>query len=99
MNEANKIRILASHSDYQFFINHERVALCIPDDPAAASTYAGGECIDGSLRDALRDESLSQGKLGVIAQSTATGGGGVVVRFDNLIVFSPAAPRDEDVNL
>ena len=99
LNETNKIRILASHSSYQFFINNERVELCIPDDPAAASTYAGGECIDGSMRDSFRDESLSQGKLGVIAQSTATGGGGVVVRFDNLIVFSPAAQRDEDVSL
>ena len=96
MDVANAIRVIARDSAYSFFINTTRVELCIPDDPTAASTYAGGECVDGSMRDTYRDDTLSNGKIGVIAQSTSTGGGGVVVRFDNLIVFSPADPADED---
>ena len=96
MDVANTIRVLARDSAYSFFINRTQVELCIPDDLAAASTYAGGECVDGAMQDMYRDESLSNGKIGVIAQSTATGGPGVVLRFDNMIVFSPADPADED---
>lgn len=96
LNAANRIRVVAQDANYQFFINDERVTLCTPDDPAAVSTYAGGECFEGEMRDSLRDESSGPGKLGVIAQATATGGGGVVIRFDNLIVFSPA---EKDVKL
>ncbi len=99
LNAANRIRVLAQDGDYRFFINDEPAALCLPDDPAASSTYAGGECLDGEMRDSFRDESLAPGKLGAIAQATATGGGGVVVRFDNLIVFSPAAPTEKDIKL
>jgi len=99
LNVANRIRVLAQDASYRFFINDKLVALCLPDDPAAASTYAGGECFDGQMRESFRDESLAPGKLGAIVQATATGGGGVVVRFDNLIVFSPAAPKEKDIQL
>ena len=99
LNAANRIRVLAGDASYRFFINNEAVALCLPDDPTAASTYAGGQCLEGEMRESFRDDSLAPGKLGAIAQATATGGGGVVVRFDNLIVFSPAAPAEKDVKL
>ena len=99
LNVANRIRVLAQDANYRFFINEQPVALCLPDDPAAASTYAGGECFDGQMRESFRDESLAPGKLGAIAQATATGGGGVVIRFDNLIVFSPSAHKEKDIQL
>lgn len=96
---ANTIRIIARDSSYRFLINGAPVSLCIPDDAGATSTYYGGECIEGEMRDSYRPDSFKSGKLGLIAQSTATGGGGVVVRFDNLLVFSPADPADGDTKL
>lgn len=96
---ANTIRIIARDSSYRFLINGAPVALCVPHDASATSTYYGGECIEGEMRDSYRPDSFKSGKLGLIAQSTATGGGGVVVRFDNLLVFSPADKSDGDAKL
>lgn len=96
---ANTIRVVARDSTYRFYINGVQASLCLPHDAAATSTYAGGECVDGAMRDSYKDDSSASGKLGVIAQSTATGGGGVVVRFDNAIVFSPTDPGGAEVNL
>ena len=99
LGTVNTIRVTARDSSYHFYINGALAPLCISNDPTATSTFVGGQCIDGSMRDSYRDEPGMSGKLGVIAQSTATGGGGVVARFDNVLVFSPADPGDEDVNL
>lgn len=99
LNAANRIRVLARQNAYQFFINDARVPLCIPDEPTAASTFVGGECIDGSMQDAYQETSPQLGKLGVIVQSTATGGGGVTIRFDNFVVSSPADTNEGDIEL
>lgn len=95
----NTIRVMADSGVYQFFINDTLIELCIPDETSAESTYAGGECIDGSMQDTYYDKMGRTGRLGVIAQSTATGGGGVVVRFDDMIVYSPAETKSEDARL
>lgn len=95
----NRIRLLGLDASYRFFINGVAVDLCLPHDPAAASTFTGGECMDGELRFEYVDDSLRGGKIGLVAQSTATGGAGVVVRFDNLIVLSPEIPLSEDAKL
>ena len=99
LGAANTVRVVARDSSYRFFINGAQVALCIPEDASATSTFVAGECIDGTMQEIYHDDSFDNGKLGLIAQSTATGGGGVVVRFDNLLVFSPADQRDEDAKL
>lgn len=99
LNAANSIRVLARQKAYQFFINDARVSLCIPAEPAAASTFVGGECIDGSMQDAYQATAPRLGELGVIAQATATGGGGVTIRFDNFVVLSPADANEGDIKL
>ena len=95
----NTIRVYSRGASYQFFVNDSPVQLCIADDPEAESTFAAGECIGGTMRDSFEDKTILSGKVGVIAQSTATGGGGVVVRFDDLIVHSPAESVSGDVRL
>ena len=95
----NKLRVIASGADYQFYINGARVQLCLPDDREAASTYAGGQCLDGSMQDSYRDSSARSGRIGLIAQSTATGGGGVAARFDNVIVRMPGAWNADEARL
>ncbi len=99
LDEENTIRVIAEGPHYSFFVNGARHALCLPDDPRAASTFAAGECIDGSMQDSYVADTNTVGRLGLIAQSTASGGGGVVVRFDNVIVFSPAAIDEKEARL
>ena len=99
LGEANRIRIIARDSSYRFLINGAPLSLCIPFDAGATSTFYGGECIEGEMREFYRPDSFRSGRLGLIAQSTASGGGGVVVRFDNVLVYSPADPGAGDVKL
>ncbi|GEM_PF-328347 len=90
LNAKNTVRVVARGSQFQFFINGEQVLLCIPNNPDAISTYSGGECFDGTMQGVLTDTTIPTGQIGVIAQATQTGGGGVVIQFDNLTVFSPS---------
>ena len=99
LGASNVIRVVAQDAGYRFYINGVQVSLCLPELSGATSTFAGGECIDGAMQEVYRDYPNESGKLGLIAQSTATGGAGVVVRFDNLVVFSPTGSDHEDVRL
>jgi len=90
MNAENTLRVVGRGSQFQFFVNGEQMQLCIPNDPSASSTYSGGECIEGTMKSILIDDSIPTGQLGALAQATQNGGGGVVVQFDNMTVFSPA---------
>ena len=99
LDAENTIRVIARGARYQFFVNGAPHALCLPYDPGAASTFAAGECVDGSMQDSYQSGAEAVGRLGLIAQSTASGGGGVVVRFDNMVVFSPAANDEKEARL
>ena len=90
ISEKNTIRVIGRGDQFQFFINDEQVDLCIPNDPKAISTFSGGECIEGRMVDTLVDDTISSGQLAMVAQ-TSQFGTGTVVRFDNVIVFSPQA--------
>ena len=98
LGELNILRAIGHDSSYRFWLNGSPVELCLPDDLELASTYYGGECVDGSMWAEYRDSRLTVGKIGLVAQSTATGGGGITLRFDNFVVFQPA-DRGEDVKL
>jgi hypothetical protein len=84
----NTLRIIAQRDTFQFFINGEPVALCIPDSPDALSTYVEG-CLGGQMRDQLMDDSFASGQLGLAAMSLDEPG--VEVAFDNLIVMGPTS--------
>ena len=83
----NWLRVVARGNRFQFYINGERVALCIPDDPEATSTYYNGECIDGEMQETLIDDSFDYGRIGVIAATF--GEPNVEVEFDDLLVYGP----------
>jgi hypothetical protein len=84
----NKLRVVGSGNRFQFYINGQPMKLCVPDDPNGASTYdeAKSEC-DGRMVDTLVDNSISYGRLGVVAG--ALDDPGVVADFDNFIVSGP----------
>lgn len=95
LNATNRIRVVGRGDTFQFFINGQSAAVCIPNDPAQESTYFNGECLDGEMQTIWRDDTYSVGKIGVVAQSTQTGGPGVVVDFDSIIVSSPATDTQD----
>lgn len=83
----NTIRVVGHGNRFQFYVNNERVPLCIPNSPTGQSTYFGGECRDGTLQDTLVDDTFRAGSLGVVAITFDEPG--VVVDFDNLLVSGP----------
>lgn len=87
----NDLRVVAHGDEFQFFINGTQVELCIPDDPSASSTYLSGECLAGQMVDTLVDDSIPSGRLGVVARAYRTEG--VIVEFDNVLVYGPMPPK------
>ena len=85
----NFLRVNAKGDQFQFFINNQQVQLCIPDDPNGVSTFPiTGECVGGKMLGTLVDASIPNGQLGVVAQSLDEQG--VVVDFDNVVVYGPS---------
>jgi hypothetical protein len=92
LDERNSLRVVAQDGVLRFYVNDQPVQLCVPDDPAGISTYLPSlGCVDGQMLDSLVDSTYTDGQIGVVAQSTATGGPGVVVDFDNVVVLAPGA--------
>ncbi len=91
LNAPNTLRVIGQGDTFAFYINGERVDLCIPDKPDAVSTFSGGECFEGTMRDTLVDETFAAGHLGVVA-ITESRQPGVVVEFDH---FTVTGPEDE----
>lgn len=96
LGTSNVIRVVVRRSVFEFFINGKHMMLCIPSAANATSTFVDGECIDGAMKPSFRAELPHQGSLGLMAEATQTGGGGVVVQFDNVIVHSPWSTGKED---
>ena len=92
----NQLRVVGDGDYFQFYINGERVQLCIPDDPDGQSTMYDGICIGGSMQDTLVDDSMPFGRLGVAVQSDVGWPTGVVVDFDNVIVYGPQPIADNE---
>lgn len=90
IDAVNHLRVVGQGSRFQFFVNDTLLELCIPNDPEGISTYMMDTCIQGTMYDALEDDSIPAGQLGVVAISTETGGSGVRVAFDDFIVYGQA---------
>jgi hypothetical protein len=90
LDETNILRVVARGDTFQFFVNDTLLPLCLPNDPEGISTYALDTCIQGTMVDLWQDASIAHGQIGVAAHSTVTGGPGVIVMFDYLLVHGPA---------
>ncbi len=95
LEAGNRIRVIGEGSAFRFFINDAPVSLCLPDNPEAASTFYAGDCLDGLLSQTFMNESLLTGALGLIVQTTPSGGGGATLRFDDVLVFAPGEGRQD----
>jgi len=84
----NQLRVIGVGDQFAFFINGERVELCIPDDPSAESTpQADGRCLGGRWLATLDDDTHTFGHLAVMVEAEAEAG--MQVEFDNLVVYGP----------
>jgi 3-keto-disaccharide hydrolase len=83
----NYLRVVAKGDVFHFFINNQPVQLCVPEDSNGVSTYALNQCIKGQMVDSLTDDSIADGRLGVVA--TTLNETGSSVAFDNLVVYGP----------
>lgn len=91
----NTLRVIGYDDRFQFFINDELMELCIPDDPSAYSTYFDGECLQGSMQTVLIDDSIPYGRLGVAVELDRNQDEGLIVDFDNVVVYGPEPIRNE----
>ena len=96
LDAENHLRVVMHGDEFSFFINDSPVELCIPDDPNAESTYSAGQCLGGTLQSTWRDSRFQEGKVGVVAHATQTGGAGVVIDFEHLIVTMPRPAQEGD---
>ncbi len=86
----NHLRVVGVGGRFQFYINDTLIALCIPDDPDAQSTpLATGECLGGTWQTTLTDDVIAFGRIGVAAEVDVNAEPGVVVAFDNVLVYGP----------
>jgi hypothetical protein len=93
----NQIRVTGHGNQFQFFVNDQIMALCIPDDPEAESTYnyMTGECIEGQMLTTMTDDAHTYGRVGLVVQTLDEPD--VVVDFDQVVIFSPTAlPPEQD---
>lgn len=87
----NHVRVTARAGRFSFSVNGQPLAVCLPNAAGGQSTFSAGECVDGTMTDVLEDDAVAYGQLGLIARSTDTGGPGVSVAFDRVIVSMPEA--------
>jgi hypothetical protein len=90
LGAVNTLRVVGVGDTFRFYLNGQAVPVCVPDDPAGVSTYAGGACIGGALRDTLTDGALPSGRIGVAVITPAEPD--VEAAFDNVLVRMPALP-------
>lgn len=91
IDSENTLRVVGRADRFQFYVNDQLLLLCIPDNPNARSTYFNHTCVEGAMMDALVDTNFPTGRLGIIATTIQGGGTGVVVDFDNVLVYAPEA--------
>ncbi|MBC8098860.1 MAG: hypothetical protein H7Y11_05420 [Armatimonadetes bacterium] len=92
MGARNRLRVVAQGGVYRFYVNGQPLAMCIPDNPDAQSTYNDltGECLQGQMLTDITVGVPNYGRVGVVALSVADPD--VLVAFDNAVLYSPSEP-------
>lgn len=98
IGETNRIRVVGTGNQFRFYVNDQPMAMCIPDNPDAKSTYNDiiGECIEGQMLETVTDASIADGRLGVIA--VALDEPDTLVEFDNVLIYSPTQVSNAELN-
>src|SRR5690606_12508727 len=94
----NWLRVVAHSSSFQFFINGEPVALCLPDAPDGISTLdVDGSCM-GTMSSTLVDDSVSSGQIGAIAftYDSDVADPTITASFDNVLVLGAPEITEQD---
>ncbi len=89
LGQDNLLRADISGGQARFTVNGEALLFCKPNAPDGISTYYLDSCLDGAMVESLPVPGSGAGQFGVVALTTATGGPGVAVQFDNALVVAP----------
>lgn len=89
LGAVNHLRVIAHGDRFQFSVNGQPLQLCRPESASGISTFSAGTCVGGAMVDTLQDDAIAYGQIGAAALSTDTGGPGVSVGFDRVIVSMP----------
>lgn len=92
LETTNRIRVVGRGDTFQFYINGERMPLCIPDPGNAPTLGLNGECLGGTMRESWQDDRLASGRIGLVVRTEMQAG--TVVEFDNFVVLSPTLERE-----
>lgn len=87
LNATNEIRVVAQGDSFRFYVNGETAALCIPDNPEGRSVYFMDTCRDGQMIETWTDAAIPSGQVGALALATSTGGAGVSVVVEDIVVL------------
>lgn len=92
----NTLRITGHGETFGFYVNGQRLELCIPNDPEATSTInpLDGSCMEGQWQDTLIEPTHRTGRIGVVVDARA-GEDSVVVAFDDVVITAPADEPSE----
>jgi len=85
----NHLSVTLADGQAAFSVNGQPLAFCVPDEPDGESTYYLDECVGGQMLNVLPVASAGPGQVGVVALATASGGPGVAVQFDNVVIVAP----------
>jgi len=91
IDAVNVIRVVGRGDRFQFYINGELLELCLGRNAIPAT------CEGGELTDTLVDASLAYGRVGVGAVTTMTGGEGVTIGFDDVVIVGPEGEAEAEV--
>lgn len=89
LDAENQLRVVGKGDAFQFFINGQPAAMCIPNDANAHSTYDEftETCLEGQMLTTVTDSAIHTGRLGVMALSLDTAD--IVIEFQQFIVMNP----------
>ena len=87
LGAANELEVTVSDDQALFTVNGQPLQFCVPNAPGGMSTFYQDDCVDGAMLDALAIGGVATGQIGVVALATATGGPGVTVQFDDILVY------------
>lgn len=93
LNVENNIRVVGRGNEFEFYLNGQPALLCVPLEDQQP-TGNSEDCF-GEETFVWKDDSFSQGKLGLLV--SGENNPGTIVEFDNFTVWMPQADDVEGV--
>lgn len=91
LDQSNELRVVVSDQTFAFFINGERVPLCLKGS-RGNSMWVGEDCVDGNIKTfTYHDADYRQGQVGFFVNRTSSSdlNYNITVAFDSVVIVGP----------